>query len=338
MHGKRQKDAMKTLIVITGPTGVGKTAAAIAVAQRLHCHIVNADSRQVYRDIPIGTAAPTASELAQVPHHLVGFKSLDEPYSASQFEHDVLDLLPQLWQRSDYAVMCGGSMMYVDAVCNGIDDLPDIAPHLREAVLEQYRLQGLESVLADLERLDPDYYKQVDKKNPRRVIHAVEICRQAGVPYSSLRKGEKKKRPFHIVKLALNTERPALFDRINRRVDAMMEAGLLDEARRVYPLRHLNALNTVQKEVEKLCDEVKYVLKAFADCKKIKTKTEKELRELSSGICNIILQQRDLSIAARKETVRQNPESGVGSLFALPADEASINRTLKMLDFYLKDL
>lgn len=243
--GKRQKNAMNTLIVITGPTGVGKTAAAIAVAQRLDCEIVNADSRQVYRDIPIGTAAPTASELAQVPHHLVGFKSLDEPYSASQFEHDVLELLPQLWQRSDYAVMCGGSMMYVDAVCNGIDDLPDIAPHLRETVLEQYRLQGLESVLADLERLDPDYYKQVDKKNPRRVIHAVEICRQAGVPYSSLRKGEKKKRPFHIVKLALNTERPALFDRINRRVDAMMEAGLLDEARRVYPLRHLNALNTV---------------------------------------------------------------------------------------------
>ncbi|MBR1803340.1 MAG: tRNA (adenosine(37)-N6)-dimethylallyltransferase MiaA [Muribaculaceae bacterium] len=236
---------MNTLIVITGPTGVGKTAAAIAVAQQLHCHIVNADSRQVYRDIPIGTAAPTASELAQVPHHLVGFKSLDEPYSASQFEHDVLQLLPQLWQDCDYAVMCGGSMMYVDAVCNGIDDLPDIAPALREAVLEQYHRQGLESVLADLERLDPDYYAQVDKKNPRRVIHAVEICRQAGVPYSSLRKGVKKLRPFRIVKLALNMDRPALFSRINRRVDAMMEAGLLDEARRVYPLRHLNALNTV---------------------------------------------------------------------------------------------
>lgn len=236
---------MKTLIVITGPTGVGKTAAAIAVARHLGCDIVNADSRQVYRDVPIGTAAPTAAEQALVRHHLVGFKALDETYSASQFESDVLQLLPRLWERDDYVVMCGGSMMYIDAVCNGIDDLPDIDPALRREVLEQYEQDGLDSVLADLRRLDPDYYAVVDRKNPRRVIHAVEICRQAGVPYSSLRTGKKKPRPFAIMKWALNMERAELFDRINRRVDAMMEAGLEAEARRVYGLRHLNALNTV---------------------------------------------------------------------------------------------
>ncbi|MBO4871179.1 MAG: tRNA (adenosine(37)-N6)-dimethylallyltransferase MiaA [Muribaculaceae bacterium] len=236
---------MNTLIVITGPTGVGKTATAIEMAQWLGCDIVNADSRQVYRDIPIGTAAPTAAEQALVHHHLVGFKALDDAYSASQFEQDVLQLLPQLWKHNKYAIMCGGSMMYVDAVCNGIDDLPDIDEKLRLDVLTQYQQRGLESVLADLQQLDPDYYEQVDRKNPRRVIHAVEICRQAGVPYSSLRTGMKKKRDFNTVKLGLNIERTDLFERINHRVNKMMDNGLLEEARRVEPMRHLNSLNTV---------------------------------------------------------------------------------------------
>jgi len=235
----------KTLIVITGPTGVGKTAAAIGLAQRLHCDIINADSRQIYRGIPICTAAPTPEEMALVKHHFVAFKELEESYSAAQYETDVLTLLPSLWQQGDYAVMCGGSMLYVDAVCRGIDQLPDISPEVRAAVKEKLQQQGLESLVTELERLDPDYAAIVDRRNTSRVCHAVEICRQAGVPYSTLRTGTAKSRDFNIIKLALNIERDKLFDRINRRVDRMIEAGLEQEARSVYHLRHLNSLNTV---------------------------------------------------------------------------------------------
>ena len=235
----------KTLIVITGPTGVGKTAAAIELAQRLHCDIINADSRQIYRGIPICTAAPTPEELAAVRHHFVAFKDLEESYSAAQFEADVMALLPSLWQQGDYAVMCGGSMLYVDAVCRGIDSLPDISPEVRTAVKEKLASEGLESLVAELEQLDPQYAATIDRKNTSRVCHGVEICRQAGVPYSTLRTGTAKPRDFNIVKLALNIERDQLFDRINRRVDCMIESGLEQEARSVYHLRHLNSLNTV---------------------------------------------------------------------------------------------
>ena len=235
----------KTLIVITGPTGVGKTAAAIGLAQRLHCDIINADSRQIYRGIPICTAAPTPEEMALVKHHFVAFKDLEESYSAAQFEADVLALLPSLWQQGDYAVLCGGSMLYVDAVCRGIDQLPDISPEVRAAVKEKLQQQGLESLMTELEQLDPDYAATVDRRNTSRVCHAVEICRQAGVPYSSLRTGTAKPRDFSIIKLALNIERDKLFNRINHRVDRMIEAGLEQEARSVYHLRHLNSLNTV---------------------------------------------------------------------------------------------
>lgn len=234
-----------TLIVITGPTAVGKTRVAIEVAQALGCDIVNADSRQIFRHIPICTAAPTAQERAKVRHHFVEFRELDDYYSAAQFEADVMDLLPRLWQHSDYAVMCGGSMMYVDAVCRGIDNIPDISPSLRAQVLEEFNSTGLEPLLAQLEQLDPVYFAQVDRCNPRRVIHAIEVCRQTGVPYSTLRTGQAKQRDFKIIKIGLNMDRAQLFDRINRRVDIMMEAGLEQEARSVYHLRHLNSLNTV---------------------------------------------------------------------------------------------
>ena len=235
----------KTLIVITGPTGVGKTAAAIGLAKHLHCDIINADSRQIYRGIPICTAAPTAEEQAAARHHFVEFKDLDESYNAAQFETDVLQLLPSLWQQGDYVVMCGGSMLYVDAVCRGIDQLPDVTPEVRNAVKQKLQQEGLESLVEELELLDPQYAATIDRKNTSRVCHGVEICRQAGVPYSTLRTGKAKQRDFRIIKLALNIERELLFSRINKRVDRMIEMGLEQEARSVYHLRHLNSLNTV---------------------------------------------------------------------------------------------
>jgi len=235
----------RTLIVITGPTAVGKTAAAIELAQRLRCDIINADSRQIYRGIPICTAAPTREELAAVRHHFVACKDLEQSYSAAQFEADVMQLLPSIWRQGDSVVMCGGSMLYVDAVCRGIDQLPDISPQVRTAVKEKLGREGLESLVEELQQLDPQYAATVDRRNTSRVCHAVEICRQAGVPYSSLRTGIAKPRDFNIIKLALNIDREQLFDRINRRVDRMMDMGLEREARSVYHLRHLNSLNTV---------------------------------------------------------------------------------------------
>lgn len=235
------------LIVITGPTGVGKTATAIKVARRLGAEIISADSRQVFREIPIGTAAPTAEEQQMVPHHFVATKSLADYYSAAQFEQDVMELLPRLFGRSPQrcAVMCGGSMMYVDAVCRGIDQMPTISPEVRERVKRLCLDCGIEAVVAQLELLDPDYLKIADPCNHKRLLHALEICYQSGKPYTELRTGQVKPRPFEIVKVGLNLPREELFGRINRRVDAMIAAGLEQEARAVYHLRHLNSLNTV---------------------------------------------------------------------------------------------
>lgn len=234
-----------TLVVITGPTGVGKSDTAVWLARELNAEIISADSRQLYRDIPIGTAAPTAEQMTEVKHHFVGTLSLEEYYSAAQFEDDVMQLLPQLFARSPYVVMCGGSMMYVDAVCKGIDNIPTISDEIRREVVERFERDGAEAMREELRRLDPVYYNQVDLKNHKRVIHAVEICLQAGRPYSELRTNSVKQRPFRIVKIGLNLPREQLFDRINRRVEKMIEAGLVDEARRFYPQRHLNSLNTV---------------------------------------------------------------------------------------------
>lgn len=234
-----------TLIVITGATASGKTAVALDIAARLGCDIISADSRQIYRGIPVGTAAPTPVELARVRHHFVGILDLDAYYSAAMFERDVMELLPRLWSRNSCAVMCGGSMMYVDAVTDGIDELPTISDSVRAHVRDIESHSGLPGLLALLEIVDPAYASQVDPANTKRVAHAVEISLQAGRPYSELRIGRRKERPFDIIKVAIDMPRAELFDRINRRVDTMMEQGLLDEARRVYPLRHLNALNTV---------------------------------------------------------------------------------------------
>lgn len=234
-----------TLIVVTGATGSGKTALSIKLAQQLGCHILSADSRQLYRDIPIGTAAPTADELAAAPHHFVGSLDLQDYYSAAQYEQDALSLLEELWQETPYAVMCGGSMMYIDAVCRGIDELPTISDEIRTYAMSLYTEGGIQLLHDTLRRLDPVYLEQVDKYNHKRLVHAIEITLQAGVPYSSLRTGLVKERPFRIIKVALDYDREVLFDRINRRVDAMIDDGLVEEARRVYHLRHLNSLNTV---------------------------------------------------------------------------------------------
>lgn len=248
---------MPTLIVITGPTGSGKSALAMEVATALGCHIISADSRQIYRHIPIGTAAPTPEDMARVPHHFVQTLELDEYYSAARFEKDVTALLPELWKDNDYAVMCGGSMMYVDAVTNGIDALPLISPEVRRQAYSMLENDGIEAVRERLRELDPEYFAQVDLQNHKRVVHALEICLESGVPYSSLRTGSKSERPFRILKFALDMPREELFGRINYRVDRMIAAGLEAEARSVYHLKHLNALNTVgYKEMFAIFDGV----------------------------------------------------------------------------------
>lgn len=248
---------MPTLIVITGPTGSGKSALAMEVATALGCHIISADSRQIYRHIPIGTAAPTPEDMARVPHHFVQTLELDEYYSAARFEKDVTALLPELWKDNDYAVMCGGSMMYVDAVTNGIDALPLISPEVRRQAYSMLENDGIEVVRERLRELDPEYFAQVDLQNHKRVVHALEICLESGVPYSSLRTGSKSERPFRILKFALDMPREELFGRINYRVDRMIAAGLEAEARSVYHLKHLNALNTVgYKEMFAIFDGV----------------------------------------------------------------------------------
>jgi len=247
---------VKTLVVILGPTGVGKTEKTLSIAKQLNVPVINADSRQIFKEIPIGTAAPTAEQQKSVKHYFVGNHSLHDYYSAAQYETDVLELLDDLFKTSDYALMSGGSMMYIDAVCKGIDDIPTVDDTTRTLIKQRLANEGLPSLLEDLHRLDPEHYEIVDKNNPRRVVHALEICYMTGKTYTSFRTGNIKQRPFNIIKIGLNRPREEMYERINQRVLNMMEDGLEEEARKVYHLRELNSLNTVGfKELFSFFDE-----------------------------------------------------------------------------------
>jgi len=240
---------MNTLIVILGPTGVGKTEMCLKIAKHFRTPIINADSRQLFKELPIGTAAPTVEQKNAVRHFFTGTLSLHDYYSAAMFEADVMEHLKKHFSSqtnpSNIALMTGGSMMYIDAVCNGIDDIPTVDDITRKTLKERYEKEGLSSLCADLAKLDPEYYKIVDRNNPKRVIHALEICTMTGKTYTSFRKNKIKERPFNIIKVGLNRNRDELYARINRRVLDMIENGLVDEARSVYHLKGLNSLNTV---------------------------------------------------------------------------------------------
>lgn len=233
----------KTLIVITGPTGVGKTETTLRIAEHFNVPVINADSRQIFSEIPIGTAAPTAEQQLRVQHYFVGNHHLEDYYSASLYEQDVLNIINS--QHTPISLLSGGSMMYIDAVCNGIDDIPTILPEIREEMMRRLETEGLEQMCNLLRELDPEHWKIVDRNNPRRVIHALEICIQTGKTYTSFRSNTIKERPFNIIKVGLNRDRDELYNRINQRVLDMIEEGMIEEALQVYPKRTLNSLNTV---------------------------------------------------------------------------------------------
>jgi tRNA dimethylallyltransferase len=245
MRIEQKKMEEKKLIILLGPTGVGKTELSLQMAEELKTEIISCDSRQMYREMKIGTAAPTEKELKRVPHHFIGHLSIHDYYSCGRFEIDALAKCNELFQKHDTVIMTGGSMLYIDAVCKGIDDIPNIDEELRQSLLERYQNEGIENIRQELKILDPDYYKIVDLQNHKRIIHALEVCIQSGKTYSSFRSETKKERPFIIEKIGLNRPREILYNRINERVDIMMENGLLEEARNLYPFKGLNALNTV---------------------------------------------------------------------------------------------
>ena len=236
---------MNTLVVLLGPTGVGKTEVALQIAEHLQSPIINADSRQLFAEIPIGTAAPTKEQQERVKHYFVGTLHLTDYYSAAKYEEDVLQLLNQLFNQQQMALLSGGSMMYIDAVCQGIDDIPTVDEATRRLMKRKLETEGLDALVEELKVLDPEHYKIVDLHNPRRVVHALEICYMTGNTYSSYRKNTKKIRPFNIIKIGLNRPREEMYERINNRVLKMMNQGLIEEAKAVYPQKGLNALNTV---------------------------------------------------------------------------------------------
>ena len=264
---------MQTLIVLIGPTGVGKTDLSLELAERFHTDIVSADSRQIYANLPIGTAAPTLEQLKRVKHFFIGTLQLTDYYSAAQYEEDALKVLDELFQKHETVILTGGSMMYVDAICKGIDLIPTIEQETREMMQQKYHEQGLESLCQELKLLDPEYYQIVDRKNPKRIIHALEICYQTGQTYTSFRTHPKKERPFRMIKIGLTRPREELYTRINLRVDNMIENGLMEEALRVYPQRELNSLNTVgYKELFHYLDGV-WTLEYAIEKIKVNTRT-----------------------------------------------------------------
>jgi tRNA dimethylallyltransferase len=235
----------KTLFVILGPTGVGKTELSLEIARRLSVSIINADSRQIYAELPIGTAAPTEEQQKRIKHYFVGSHHLQDYYSASMYEEDVMNLLNEQFQTNDYALLTGGSMMYIDAVCKGLDDIPTVKDEIRELYKQRLQAEGLPKLLEELKEVDPEHYNIVDHNNPRRVVHALEICKQTGKTFTSFRTNIKKERPFNIVKIGLNRPREEMYERINNRVIEMMKEGMLNEAKEVYKYKGLNSLNTV---------------------------------------------------------------------------------------------
>lgn len=248
-------NSKKTLIVLIGPTGVGKTDLSISIAEKYKSPIISADSRQLYSELKIGTAAPTEEYLKRVKHYFVGTLKLTDYYSAAQYESDVICLLDELFKEKDTILLTGGSMMYIDAICKGIDDIPTVDSDTRQMMMEKYEKEGLERLCAELKLLDPEYYSIVDLKNPKRVIHALEICYMTGKTYTSFRTGNKKQRPFSIIKIGLCRDREELYERINKRVDIMISDGLVDEVKSVYKYKDLNSLNTVgYKEIIQYLD------------------------------------------------------------------------------------
>jgi len=235
----------KTLIVLTGPTGIGKTSIGIKLAQYFNTEIVSSDSRQIFKELKIGTAVPSEKELSLVKHHFIHSHSITQNYNASRYEIEALQLLEKLFQQKNTVLLVGGSMLYIDAICKGIDIMPDVDPEIRNSFKIQLEKEGIEGLRLQLKKQDPDYYKIVDLKNPARIIHALEICLTTGKPYSSFRSNPNKKRPFSVLKIGLNCEREILHKRINKRVDVMLQEGLVEEAKLVYHQKHLNALNTV---------------------------------------------------------------------------------------------
>lgn len=236
---------MKSLIIVLGPTGVGKTDLCLTLADLFHTPIIGADSRQMYADIPVCTAAPTKEQMERVQHYFVRNLQITDYFSAARYEEQASELIHTLFGNHDILLASGGSMMYIDSLCYGIDDIPTITVETREHLLERFRSEGLDRLASELRILDPEYYRQVDVKNPKRILHALEVCYQTGRPYSDFRTGRKAERPYNIIRIGLTRDREELYSRINARVSQMVENGLLDEARRMYPYKGLNSLNTV---------------------------------------------------------------------------------------------
>ncbi len=235
----------KSLIVLLGPTGVGKSDLSLEVAKYFNTEIISCDSRQIFKEMSIGTAVPGMEALQTVPHHFIQSHTIHEAYNARKFEIEVLDLLERLFVSKDLVLMTGGSMLYIDALCKGLDDLPDVDPQLRQSLVDRFESEGLETMQNLLLQLDPAYYYEVDLQNPKRILHALEICMITNRPFSELRTNPSRNRPFNIIKIGINCDRQMLYDRINQRVDKMFEEGLEKEANNLYPFSQLNPLNTV---------------------------------------------------------------------------------------------